>query len=107
MSNFARTMAGTYALDLKQRLEKLQKLQEQSKKYEACPPMTDTPHLIWMCDQIIQKAEFSETKAHRWIGYIQGVMTMRGLSSVEHERTRYVEVKKELAHDLGADDQSV
>jgi len=34
-------------------------------------------HLIWMCYQIAS-GEVTGPKAHRWIGYIQGVLVCRG-----------------------------
>lgn len=45
---------------------------------------TSVYHLIKMCEQVIDHTgyvpkEWSVTKLHRWVGYIQGVMTTRGL----------------------------
>lgn len=31
------------------------------------------PHLLWMCEEILSGAVDGE-KAHRWIGFIQGVL---------------------------------
>lgn len=54
-------------------------------------------HLKWMCQQIIERVnEMSATKLHRWIGYIQGVMVVRGFTTVLQERTDYKEVKKKM-----------
>lgn len=47
--------------------------------------LTEIDHLIWMLQEI-QKLEMSETKANRWLGYVQGCLTMHGLISVEAER---------------------
>jgi hypothetical protein len=98
---FAKQMALVYATDLKKRLEGLY-----GADYGRHPePMTDIQHLVWMCNEVIDSGdEFSSTKAHRWIGYIQGVMTARALTTVEFERKHYVELKEELAHELGLDD---
>ena len=47
---------------------------------------TNPIHLIWMLQQIKDDSEMSQTKRHRWLGYIQGVLVMRGVFSVEEER---------------------
>ena len=47
---------------------------------------TDPIHLIWMLQQIKDDSEMSQTKRHRWLGYIQGVLVMKGVFSVEEER---------------------
>lgn len=44
-------------------------------------------HLAWMLTQVCSD-EMSETKANRWLGYVQGVMVMKGMLSVSHERER-------------------
>lgn len=46
---------------------------------------TSTTHLAWMLREI-QKLEMSETKANRWMGYVQGCLVMQGIIHVEHER---------------------
>lgn len=47
---------------------------------------TNPIHLIWMLQQIKDNTEMSQTKRHRWLGYIQGVLVMKGVFSVEEER---------------------
>ena len=47
---------------------------------------TNPVHLIWMLQQIKDNSEMSQTKRHRWLGYIQGVLVMKGVFSVEEER---------------------
>ena len=47
-------------------------------------PKTDDEHLYWMLEEI-NTLEDSH-KAHRWIGYVQGVMVMKGYISVDEER---------------------
>lgn len=47
---------------------------------------TNPIHLIWMLQQIKDDSEMSQTKRHRWLGYIQGVLVMKGVFSVEEER---------------------
>lgn len=43
-------------------------------------------HLLWMLYQIRYGAVGSDTKSHRWLGYVQGVLTAKGFISVEVER---------------------
>ena len=101
--NFARQMAVAYATDLMKRLENYY-IDNEMGHVGNEEPMTDTKHLIWMCQQVVDYGggpdhPFSDTKAHRWIGYIQGVMTVRGITTVEFERKNYVEIKKGLGGD--------
>ena len=50
---------------------------------------TDAPtseqHLAWMLVEL-GSTEMSETKKHRWLGYIQGCMVMKNLITVQEER---------------------
>ena len=43
-------------------------------------------HLLWMLQQIRFNKSQSETKKHRWLGFIQGVMTAKGYINVLEER---------------------
>lgn len=43
-------------------------------------------HLQQMLDQLDRDTTMSETKKHRWLGYIQGVLASNGLLTVEEER---------------------
>ena len=47
---------------------------------------TNPVHLLWMLDQIQSNNEMSLTKKHRWLGYIQGVLVMKGEINVTDER---------------------
>ena len=47
---------------------------------------TNPIHLLWMLDQIQNNVEQSITKKHRWLGYIQGVMTVKSYITVLEER---------------------
>lgn len=47
---------------------------------------TNPVHLLWMLDQIEYNTEQSETKKHRWLGYIQGVLVCKGSFTVLEER---------------------
>ena len=47
---------------------------------------TNPIHLLWMLDQIEYNSDQSETKKHRWLGYIQGVLVCKGSFTVVDER---------------------
>ena len=47
---------------------------------------TSLNHLYWMTCQVQADALSSETRCHRWLGYVQGVLVMKGLLDVEEER---------------------
>ena len=47
--------------------------------------MTDRDHLLWMLDQI-DSGKIAGEKAHRWIGYVQGVVVMCRMTEVEDMR---------------------
>lgn len=44
-------------------------------------------HIRWMLEQIIMN-NMSDTKANRWLGYVQGIMTMHNMIDVNNERNR-------------------
>lgn len=46
---------------------------------------TSRHHLSWMLNELASD-EMSETKKHRWLGYIQGCMVSQNLINVEDER---------------------
>lgn len=52
---------------------------------------TDDCHLAWMLEEIVLEY-MSETKANRWLGYVQGVLVCKGYLDVgkERERTRNI-----------------
>lgn len=62
----------------------------------SLPKEAHLPHLVWMCDEIISNLVFTPSKAHRWIGFIQGVLIVRGLQSVAAEHEQYVEAKTKV-----------
>lgn len=43
-------------------------------------------HLLWMIAEVITNSTHSETKRHRWIGFVQGCLIKDGLMTVEEER---------------------
>ena len=47
---------------------------------------TNDIHLLWMLNQLLSNKSQSETKKHRWLGYIQGIMTVKGYINVLEER---------------------
>lgn len=47
---------------------------------------TSDRHLLWMLYQIKFNDDQSLTKKHRWLGFIQGVMIMKGYITVSDER---------------------
>lgn len=49
------------------------------------PDMTGS-HLIWMLEELASNEEQSDTKKHRWLGYIQGILIANGLTTVADER---------------------
>lgn len=64
-------------------------------RYEAILLQVEDPdqgkaganHLLWMLSELQDDSnQMSETKRHRWLGYIQGVMVMKNLINVENER---------------------
>lgn len=52
-----------------------------------------------MCIRLQQNwRQMSETKCGRWVGYIQGVLIARGLSTVEREKKVYKQFKRDFVH---------
>ena len=47
---------------------------------------TSDKHLVWMLNEIKNSTTQSETKKHRWLGYVQGIMVAKGYLSVDSER---------------------
>lgn len=60
------------------------------------PSGCDVAHLRWMCQTMIQQGgSWPIDKLSRWLGFVQGVLTMRGLICVDEER----EVSRPLFHE--------
>ena len=57
---------------------------------EFCDPEHPTmdSHLVWMLNEIQYNNTQSITKKHRWLGYVQGVMTFKGYITVDDERNK-------------------
>lgn len=49
-------------------------------------PGTDESHLRWMLEEIRTHQKQDENKYHRWFGFIQGILIMKGYTTVEDER---------------------
>lgn len=43
-------------------------------------------HLAWMLMELVQNPTMSESKKHRWLGYVQGCMVSQNLITVKEER---------------------
>jgi hypothetical protein len=50
-----------------------------------CTPFRK-PHLLWMLIQIRELNLSSDTKSHRWLGYVQGIMCYEGIITVDDQR---------------------
>jgi len=103
----ARQMAIQYASLLCERLHELRRDDKESPESDI-----SVRHLIWMCEQVMEHTgyvpkEWSITKLHRWIGYIQGVMTARGFTTVLQERNDYRELKQKVLQELSLEDQDI
>ena len=55
---------------------------------QRSPDGRGMPHLRWMAEQLAGQALSSETKACRWLGYLQGALVERGHSTLEAEKAR-------------------
>lgn len=49
---------------------------------------TSLNHLGWMLDEIISNQSQTETKKHRWLGFVQGILIAYGITNVNSERNR-------------------
>lgn len=48
---------------------------------------TGTAHLVWMCNAILEHAhEWRRDKTNRWIGYVQGVLVAKRMTTVIEQR---------------------
>lgn len=76
--------------------EVLKPLAEFESSVEGC----SREHLLWMCQTAIDNAAtWPVDKLSRWLGFVQGVLTLRGLLSVKGER----EFSRPLFHAAYAD----
>ncbi len=62
-------------------------LEGASDEAPPCDLMTDTQNLRWMCRTALENIDsFPIDKLSRWLGFVQGVLTMRGMITVNGER---------------------
>jgi hypothetical protein len=55
--------------------------------FAVAPEGCTRPHLLWMCATAAEQAvDWPDDKISRWLGFVQGVMTMQGLLTVAGER---------------------
>lgn len=43
-------------------------------------------HLMWMLEAVRDSETMPDTKKHRWLGFVQGVLSYQGLINVDEER---------------------
>lgn len=59
----------------------------QAADFAVAPEGCSREHLLWMCDTAAsQAATWPDDKTSRWLGFVQGVMTVQGLLTVAAER---------------------
>jgi hypothetical protein len=60
----------------------------------------DRKHLGWMCDQVIShEKDWSCTRLHRWVGFIQAGFMVHGIITLDTERNRVRDLKEEFPED--------
>lgn len=55
---------------------------------ERDPMGTSLSHAAWMARELVTNHELSEGKAMRWYGYLQAMLVLHGVSSLEEEKER-------------------
>lgn len=60
-------------------------LEDLAGKHSDVDSYSSNEHLLWMLNEIISD-NMSDTKANRWLGYVQGVLYMSGVIDVDTER---------------------
>lgn len=70
-----------------QLLQRYQRLLEPLPEFDGVVEGCSREHLLWMCSAAIDHAgAWPVDKLSRWLGFIQGVLTVRGILSVADER---------------------
>lgn len=68
-------------------------LKSQTSEVEL-PDVLQPPHLLWMCDQIANHAEdWSESKLHRWLGFIQSGMLANRMLTYDQLKDMFEDAK--------------
>lgn len=55
---------------------------------------TNASHLLWLCDEAMSKYDTfynldgDDSKVNRWLGFIQAVLIISGITTVDKERDR-------------------
>jgi hypothetical protein len=63
---------------------------------------TSPGHLIWMCQQVDANFDqWSSTRMHRWLGFIQGVMVAFQWTNLEHVKRSISAWKNTYPEDNG------
>lgn len=80
----------------------------QSTKLDSdLPQPLHSRHLLWMCDQISERAdEWPTTKQHRWIGFIQCGMLANRMLDLKGAKAMFDEAKSTYA-DSGAEEDDL
>ena len=47
---------------------------------------TSPGHLLKVCEEAMKRQDFPDDKTSRWLGFVQGVMAVKGLICVDEER---------------------
>lgn len=56
-------------------------------EFHLAPEGCTRAHLLWMCETAVAQApDWPDDKTSRWLGFVQGVMTMQGVLTVAGER---------------------
>src|SRR5688572_30375003 len=72
-------------------------LRGSNEQVNSLPNSLHPKHLLWMCDQITQHSqEWSVTRLHRWIGFIQGGILANRMLDLEQVKGMFGEVRKSL-----------
>lgn len=58
------------------------------KQFNELSKRDQQSHLLWMCEHLLSKdsEHYSIDKKSRWLGFVQGVLILHGLTSINAER---------------------
>lgn len=56
--------------------------------FHKLPRLAQLEHVYWMCDEVLklENRHWSIDKKSRWLGFVQCVLIMNGLTTIEKER---------------------
>jgi len=76
--------------------EKCSEIIRHSDDAPGLPKSLHPKHLLWMCRQIVEHSDVgSQTKLHRWIGFIQGGMLANQMLDLDGIKTMFDEIKSQ------------